>query len=136
MTRKIVAVVAGTVVAFGWVALLEAIGHAWYPPPAGLDFHNPEHLKVYAATVPLAALWWILGAWFVATFAGGWLAAFIARESPAHFASIVGALVLAVMIAKLVVIPHPVWFSITAIVAIPLAAAAAGAMGNAFSRTR
>lgn len=130
MTRKMVAVVAGTVVAFGLVALLEAIGHALYPPPAGLDFHNPEHLKVYAATVPLGALWWVLGAWVIATSAGGWLAAFIAREKPMVFGAIVGTLVLAATTANLIMIPHPAWFSITAIVAIPIAAAAAGAVAR------
>src|SRR5450432_3256679 len=125
MIRKIVAVVLGVAVAFGLVALLEAIGHALYPLPEGLDFHNPEHLKIYAATVPLGALWCVLGAWLVATLAGGWLAAFIARERPLLFSAIVGAVVLVATIANLVMIPHPGWFSVTAIVTIPIAAVCA-----------
>ncbi len=122
MIRKISAVVAGAVVAFGLVALLETISHALYPLPAGLDFRNPAHLKVYAATLPLGALWCVLGAWLVATFAGCWLAIVIARERPMFFAALVGSLVLVATIANLLMIPHPVWFSITATVTIPLAA--------------
>ncbi len=59
---------------------------------------------------PALSLGWLLG-----TLAGGMVACKIAREKPAVFACIIGAVMLAATIANLLLIPHPNWFSIAGI---------------------
>ena len=112
------AVVFGIVVAAVLIIAIEALGHAVYPVPDGLDLTDPEALQAYVMDAPIAALLFVLGAWLVATLGGGLLACFIAKESPLVYSAIIGGLVLLGTIINLMSIPHPTWFSITAISAI------------------
>jgi hypothetical protein len=118
MLRRILAVLVGLVVAFGTVALVEWFGHQVYPPPPDLDFTNAVMIKAYISTLPLGAFLFVLLAWFSGTLAGGMVACRIAQSNPVIFASIIGAMMLVATIANLMMIPHPTWFSITAIVLI------------------
>ncbi len=61
MSRKILAVVFGIVVAFVLIITIEALGHTVYPVPDGLDLTNPEALKAYVMDAPIAALLLVLG---------------------------------------------------------------------------
>jgi hypothetical protein len=94
MLRKILAVVLGIVAAVIIIIAIEALGHAIYPPPGDLDITNREAMEAYVAGLPLAALLFVMVAWIAATFAGGLLACFIAKQMPLIYASIVGVLVL------------------------------------------
>ncbi len=118
MSRKIIAVVLGALVAVVLIIAIEALGHAVYPPPDGLDLTDPETLQAYIMEAPIGALMFVMGAWLVATLVGGLLACFIAREAPLVYSAIVGGLVLLGTIINLMSIPHPLWFSITAVLAI------------------
>lgn len=128
--RFIVAGLIGVVVAFASVAGIEALGHAVYPPPADLDFSNANQVRAFMDALPLGALLLVLGSWISGTFLGGLVAALIARSRPYLFAGIVGAFVLAATIANLLLIPHPLWLTLLALAAIPLAAFLAGALGS------
>lgn len=118
--RYALAVIAGAVVAFAVITAVEAVSHLLFPPPAGLDFGDPEQVHAYMQTVPSAALLLVLAAWLLATFAGGWVACKIAGRHPRVFAGIIGGLILAGTLMNLVMIPHPVWFAVLGIVAIVL----------------
>ncbi len=120
--RNLLAIVAGVLAAFVLVGLIEALGHMVYPVPEGLDFTNPDQLQAYVQGLPVGALLFVLAAWVVATFVGGLVAASVARTRPLLYSTIVGAVVLAATIANLLMIPHPRWFAIAAVVAIPIAA--------------
>lgn len=54
---------AGAFVAGFVVTGLEALGHAVYPPPEGLDPGNREQIKAAVAAMPVGALLFVLLAW-------------------------------------------------------------------------
>lgn len=124
--RYVLATVAGIVVALGTIAGVEMLGHRVYPPPTGIDFSNPEAVKTMMAGMPVGALLFVLGGWLLGTFLGTLAACRIAAAWPMRFAAIIGGILLAATIANLVMIPHPLWFSIVAVVAIVAAAWLAG----------
>ncbi len=132
VSRKILAVVFGIVVAVVLIIAIEALGHAVYPMPEGLDLTDPEALQAYVMDAPIAALLFVLGAWLVATLVGGLLACFIAKESPLVYSAIIGGLVLLGTIINLMSIPHPTWFSITAISAIIATIFVTSRLGSSF----
>ena len=118
MIRKIAAIVIGAFVAIALIATVEFFGHQVYPPPTGIDINDVAAMEAYAASMPTGALLFVGAAWMVGAFGGGILAAFIAREAAATNCIIVGGLVLAGTIMTLISIPHPLWFSITSVVAV------------------
>jgi hypothetical protein len=89
-------------------------------------------MQAYVMGAPIAALLFVMGAWLVATLAGGLLACFIARETPLVYAAIVGGLVLLGTIINLLSIPHPLWFSITSVLAIIAAIFVTSRLGSSF----
>ncbi len=118
MIRNIGALIAGIVTAFASIYLIEMLGHTLYPPPPDLDFSNPEAIRPYIATLPIIALLFPMFGWFIGAFAGSLVANFCGDAKPYVFAGIVGGLVLAATIANLIMIPHPLWFSITSLIGI------------------
>lgn len=132
MFRKISAVVLGVVTAVILIIAIEALGHAVYPPPHDPDVANAEALQAYVMSAPIAALLFVMAAWLTATLFGGLLACFIARETPLVYAAIVGSLVLLGTIINLLSIPHPLWFSITSVLAIIATIFITGRLGSTF----
>lgn len=122
MIRDIGAALAGLFVTFVLIYLVEMIGHAIYPPPAALDFSDPEAMRPYIASLPFPALLFPMFAWFIGTFCGTLVACFIGTARPIIFAAIIGMLVLVGTITNLIWIPHPLWFAITAIIGIVVSA--------------
>jgi hypothetical protein len=79
-------------------------------------------MRPYIATLPFLALLFPMIAWVVATFAGTVLACKIGTANPLAFAAVVGGLVLAGTIANLIMIKHPLWFSLVSLVAVAASA--------------
>lgn len=122
MGKNIAAGIAGIVIAFALVWLVEMIGHTVYPPPANLDFADPDAMQNYIATLPLGAFLFVGGAWFIATLGGTFTACKIGTAKPILFAGVVGGLVLAATTANLIMIPHPLWFAVLGVIGIVVAA--------------
>lgn len=122
MARNVAAALAGIVTAFVMIMLIEKLGHFIYPPPADLDFSDPDVMRPYIATLPFLALLFPMIAWVVATFAGTVLACKIGTANPLAFAAVVGGLVLAGTITNLIMIKHPLWFSLVSLVAVAASA--------------
>ena len=120
MFRKIAAVLLGVAVAVAIVAAVEALGHAVYPVPADIDFNDPVRFQEYVSGLPAGAFLFVLGSWVLWTLIGGLLACFVARERPFLYAMIVGGAILATTVVNLIIIPHPLWFSATAVIAIAI----------------
>lgn len=127
LLRTFLAIVAGCLSAFALVAVIEMVGHALFPVPGRVDMSTPEGLRA-AVPIPLSALLSVLVAWVVATFVGGLVAALIAPSKPRVYAGLVGAVILLGAIANMMMIPHPAWFAVAAVVGIVAAAWAAGAL--------
>ena len=122
MGKNIAAGVAGVLIAFGLVWIVEMIGHSVYPPPADIDFSDAEAMRTYVAGLPLGALLFVAGSWSIGAFAGTMAACRIGTANPETFAMVVGGMVLAATAFNLAIIPHPLWFSIAGVVGIVVAA--------------
>ena len=122
MLRNVLAGIAGIATAVILVMLIEKLGHSIYPPPADLDYSDPDALRTYYSQLPLPALLFPMIAWIVGTFAGTLLACYLGTASTLTFAGVVGTLMLAATISNLILIPHPLWFSIIAVLGVAGAA--------------
>lgn len=112
--RGIGAVILGLIVAFLLVFGAEAISHQIFPPPAGMDARDMTQVKAFVATLPMSVLLIVLAGHLIATFAGTWLAAKVARSPIAGY--ILGALLVCAGIANAIMLPQPAWFSIASFV--------------------
>ncbi len=122
MAKKIAAGIAGVIVAFALVWFVENIGHSVYPPPADLDFADADAMRAYIDALPVGALLFVAGAWFLGTLGGIVTACRIGDAEPRTYTMVVGGLVLLATAANLIMIPHPAWFSIMGVVGILIAA--------------
>ena len=130
MIRKIAAVVLGIAVAVAIVVATEAIGHAVYPVPADLDVQDAVQFGNYLESLPFGAFFFVLSAWTLATLGGGLLACFVSREKPFVYAAIVGGFMLVATVVNLIMIPHPLWFSIIAVISISIMTYLAGSIAS------
>jgi hypothetical protein len=118
MFRKIAAAVLGIIVAATIVAAVEALGHAVYPVPPHIDFDDPVQFQAYVASLPAGAFLFVLSGWVLGTLLGGLVACFVSKEKLFLYSMIVGGFMLAAVTMNLIMIPHPLWFSITAVIAV------------------
>lgn len=113
MLRTILGVLAGAAVMFAVIMAIEAAGHGFYPPPAGLDPMNPAHEAAFAqfvATMPVAGKAMLALAWTLGAFAGGFVAAKIARH-PRGAAVLIALLVISGVVGMILRVPHPSWLA-------------------------
>jgi len=118
MIRNAAAIIAGIVIAFLAVMLIDALNHMVYPPPTGLDFSDPAAIEPYLATLPIGAYLFILASSVVAAFIGTLVACHIGTIRPLNCAVIVGGIVFAATVANFIAIPHPLWLSIATLIGI------------------
>ncbi len=118
MGRNIVAGVVGVTVASVLVWVVQKIGHTVYPPPTDLNLADAEALKDYVASLPVGALLFVAAAWFVGATAGTCAACAIGTAKPMYLAVVVGGFVFIAASANLVMIPHPIWFSVLGLVGV------------------
>jgi hypothetical protein len=133
--RSILAVLAGSLVAFVLIAGIQFLNTSFYPLPAGLDPSNREAMSSFMATLPLGAFLMVLLSYAVGGLAGGFVAARLAPRAAQGHALAVAALLVGASIMNLTALPHPVWFMVAnllVVVLMPLAGArlAGGREGN------
>jgi len=116
MVRKLIGIIAGLAVAVMLVSLIQKFGHSLYPPPAEMDLADQEFMQNYMTNLPWGPLAFVLGSYVGGALVGGWVAAFIARESSLVIAGIVGMFILAGAITNMAIIPHPAWFATATVV--------------------
>lgn len=119
VVRTILGILAGALLAVLLVGAIEGVGHAMFPPPAGLDLTDPAQLASVMDKIPLAAKLWVVAAWGLATFCGALAAALISRRGWTPW--VIAVLVAAAAVATVLMIPHPVWMKIAAVAAPGLA---------------
>lgn len=124
MLRRLIGVIVGLLAGTIIVALIEGLGHALWPPPAGTDLRDPEQLKALLPTLPIGALAAVVVAWVLGSLGGGWMAATLSRDG--RMALVVGFILLCMGVITMVQIPHPAWMWVMG-VALPLPAAWLGA---------
>jgi hypothetical protein len=114
--RNLGGVIAGLVVGVLVIAVVEFASSKVYPLPAGIDPSDMKAFRLYMAQLLLGAFLFVLAAWGAGTFLGSWTATrIVAPRGPAGGA-IVGAVLLAAGVANMLMLPHPGWFWVAAIV--------------------
>lgn len=128
MGRTILGALAGLVVAFFTIMLVELASHHVYPPPPGIDPGNTADMARLIGMLPFGALLMIVLAWVIGAFDGGFVAALIAGGNRPRIAALVPALmVMAGVVGMIVVMPaHPTWMSAAGLL-LPIPAALLGA---------
>jgi hypothetical protein len=120
MLRNTVAVVLGAVAAGLLISVIQGIGMAVSPLPAGIDFNDPSTIDPGA--IPLVNMLWVLASYAVGALVGGAATARIAPGFVPQGPVIVGALFTLASVVNLRIIPHPMWFAvINLLMMIPLA---------------
>lgn len=123
MGRAILGVLAGLVTMFVVIMCIEYLGHQAYPPPPGLNPMVAEDLAAIMAVQPVTAKLFVVVAWVVGTFAGGWVAAKISRHWPRAAAIIVALVVMAGVVGMILQLPgHPRWMAVLGLL-LPIPAA-------------
>lgn len=113
MLRTILGLIAGLVVMFVVIMGTEYLGHQIYPPPPGLDPTNPAHEQAFLqfiATMPVGAKAILVSAWTLGAFAGGFVAAKIARH-PRAAAVLIALVVMSGVVGMILAVPHPSWLT-------------------------
>ena len=105
--RVVLGIVAGFVVAVACVFAIEAVSHVLFPPPPDMNVLDPAQMERLMATMPMAALGFVMVAWFVGSLAGAWVAIAVARRALAGW--VVALLVVCGGIWTMTTIPHPAW---------------------------
>ncbi len=127
MLRNIGGVIAGMVMAFVMIGVLEAVGHLVMPPPENLMSADIEKRQAaFAALTPWHFLL-VLIAWAVGVGLGSFVAAAICRGPRILLAGIIGVFIFLGAFANLIMIPSPLWFWIAGLAVIP-ASCYAGAL--------
>jgi hypothetical protein len=114
MLRAILGTIAGVVIAFVVIMLLELGGQALFPPPPGLDPRNPDDVAAIIAQMPLGAFLYILACYVAGAAAGGAAGNLIARRR--WPALVVGGLIALGSVANAFMIDQPLWVNAAAVV--------------------
>jgi hypothetical protein len=130
MGRTLLGILLGAIVMWLTIFCLELLGHALFPPPAGLDPQNPEHLKRIVAEAPVGAMITLVLGWTAGAFTGAWTAARLARH-PRAAAVLIALVVISGVIGMMLIVPeHPKWVSALGVVLpVPVALVAAKIAG-------
>ena len=128
MGRTLLGAVIGLVTAAITIMLIEFAGHQVYPPPPGLNPMVTEDMAKIMQMLPLGAMLFVVAAWLIGAFDGGFIAALIARKGHPRAAAVVPALmVMAGVVGMIIQMPgHPTWMAIVGLL-LPIQAALAGA---------
>ena len=131
--RFVLGVIAGTVVMFVVIMLIQFLGHQVWPPPPGLDPRSTQDMATLLATAPIGALASVVVAWVAGAFSGGAVAAWISRRWPRTAAIVVACCVLFGVVGMILMMPgHPMWMAALGVL-LPVPAALLGAW---FARPR
>ena len=128
MGRAFVAVVAGLFVAIVAILVVEAVGAIVVPGGNAPGLKDVEQMRIYLANLPLLANVFLIAAYLVGSGAGGVVAARVVGHPASRCVWVVGGILLVMMMANFVRIPHPLWVSIASVVAI--------FVGTGFATTR
>lgn len=123
LVRSVLAVIAGVVVGGAAVGLVEGANYVFFPPPAGMNFRDPEALGRYAASLPTAAYAIVGLAYVLGPLVGGAAAAPIAGRRMAFHGLVVGVILAGASVMTLVdpsLPPHPAWMWAPALLGAPM----------------
>ena len=102
------AIIAGSVVVFG----IESISHIMFPPPSDLQLDDMDSLKRYMPQAPAGSLALLILAHAAGALISGWIIGRFAHGDKRWVAMLTGVVWTFFGLINLVMIPHPIWFTI------------------------
>lgn len=108
MGRTLLGVLAGLIAMVCTVGAVQWLSQQVWPPPPGMDFHDPAQVRALIATLPWGAFALVVASWTLGSLLGGFVAAKLARH-PRGAALTVGGVMLALVGINLWMYPHPAW---------------------------
>ena len=102
------ALVAGSIIVYAF----ESISHIIFAPPAEIDTADIASLKTFMKNAPAGSLAIVLLAHAAGAMVSGWLIGRFVLSSQRMLAMIVGLVWTFFGVINLVLIPHPLWFTI------------------------
>lgn len=114
MGKRLLSVVAGLAVAFLLIMVMEKISSSVYPisPNVKVETLDRTDFAEIIKNMPIGAFLFILAGYALGSFGGGLTAALIATENRVRSSLIVGAVVMLGGVMNVILIPHPMWFTI------------------------
>ncbi len=125
--KRTFATLAGIVVAVLMIGTVQYISHKLFAPAVMPDMSDPAAVRAFVMSMPIGAFLMVLFSYMLGAFVGGMVAVRVAARVSPHTkpmvcAGIVGGFVLAASLMNVVMIPHPIWFVVALVVAIPASA--------------
>lgn len=118
MLRNALALATGLAISFGIIMAVQMLGHSIWPPPTNFDWNDMDAVQKYLSQLPFLALLFPIASYFLGAIGGPLIACRIGTARPVVLVGIIGLILLALTIANLIQIPHPVWFSVLAVAAV------------------
>lgn len=111
MGRNLFGLLVGILSSFFVIMLVEMLGHAFYPPPEGIDYSQLEEVKKLIPEIPTGALLSVILAYMIGSMAGGFMIGVIGGKNLKSWAMGLGMLLLVAGLINLIRLPeHPIWF--------------------------
>jgi len=117
MLKLVLSIVMGAVIAIAITVATDALFHAMSATPVPADVADPAAMGAYLAALPATALIAIVFGWTLSAFAGSAFAARFGGRGRWPGWVVAGLFLLATA-ANFLMLPHPVWMVVLAVVAI------------------
>ena len=122
--KRTLATLAGIVVAVVLIGAVQFVSHKMFTPAVMPDMNDPAAVRAFVMSMLFSAFLMVLLSYRLGTFTGGTVAVRVAARVSPHTkplvcTGIVGGFVLAASLMNVVMIPHPIWFVVALLVAIP-----------------
>jgi hypothetical protein len=123
MIKTTLAVLAGAVAFIVLVTLMDGLAQGLHTfPDEGGNFDDPAVWAAHIAATPVWIMLIVVAGQVFGTFVGAFTASRIDRSRGLLVVSIVAALAEAGTISNAVMLPHPLWMTLTSVLLIPVAA--------------
>lgn len=109
MGRSILAVLTGIISSVILITLINSFGNFFY---AGYVPRDVSEVNDALEVISQTALFFVLGVWVLGSFTSGLVAALIAKKNATNHALIAGLGLLLLGVLYVLIIPHPIWFSL------------------------
>lgn len=114
--RSILSVLIGVVVAGVSIYLAEGVVGNFFSLPEDLEPGDVEALRTAMLDMPASAFAAILAGWGFGALIGGFVAGKLSQDAKRRDALLVGAVLLVLGIANMLMLPHPAWVWAAAVV--------------------
>ena len=118
--RNLVAIVLGLIAGFVFVIATEAFSAVVHPFPPDADPNDFETCVAHVARYPAWVLACVVPLWSLAIFSTVWTATRLGTNRNPFIGIVVGGLLYVAAICNLTMLPYPMWFKVSIVLALPM----------------